>query len=57
MSIVSDSRDKTSKLVYVERGTGKVTVYKWFTDTTIIDSLWVLVSGFSGFSSSKHSFV
>ena len=39
MSIVSDSRDKTSKLVYVERGTGKVTVYKQFTDTTIIDSL------------------
>lgn len=36
MSIVSDSRDKTSKLVYVE---GKVTIYKWFTDTTIIDSL------------------
>lgn len=39
MSIVSDSRDRTSKFVYVEDGTGKVTVYKWFTDATIIDSL------------------
>lgn len=28
MSIVSGSRDKTSKLVYIEGGTGKVTVYK-----------------------------